>query len=100
MGATTGRFTVSLTNITAEFLRETGACEEGVEWYAEHPEIHDAEWPQVCAALEEDGHYRWGRWVRRAVAKFGTTEDRVVLRNDSDAAVRWAVEHYGRNDPK
>lgn len=95
MGATTGRFTVSLTNITAEFLRKADACEEGVAWYRAHPEIHDWPWEVVCAALEEDGQDEWSGWVRWAVARLGSAEDRTALRDDPDAWVREAVARYG-----
>lgn len=115
---------MSLTNITAEFLRKADACKDGVAWYAAHPEIHDWPWEVVCAALEEDGQDEWSGWVRRAVACFGnaedraalrgdpnavvrlaaalcgSAEDRTALRDDPDAGVRWAVEFYGRSDPR
>lgn len=98
---------MSMTCITAEFLRKADACEEGVEWYDAHPEIHDTQWPAVCAALEEDGQEAWSMWVREAVAQFGTAEDRAVLRNDTHWTVRASVARFGsaeeravlRNDP-
>jgi len=115
---------MSLTIITAEFLRKQKACKEGVAWYRAHPDIHDWPWEVVCAALEEDGQKEWSRWVRlkvaiygtaedraalrddpdawvrRAVAIYGSAEDRTALRNDPGTWVRWAVEYYGRSDPK
>lgn len=86
---------MSMTCITAAFLRKTEACKEGVAWYAAHPAIHDWPWEVVCAALEEDGQDEWSGWVREAVAQFGTAEDRATLRNDPDAMVREAVARYG-----
>ena len=115
---------MSLTNITAKLLRKAEACEEGVAWYAARPAVHDAEWPVVCAALEDDGQEKWSWWVRLTVARYGSAEDRAALRNDPNAWVRgavaihgsaedraalrgdpdslvsWAVKFYGRNDPK
>lgn len=98
---------MSLTNITAAFLRKAGESPFALWWYDAHPIVHDAEWPVVCAALEEDGQEKWSLWVRRAVAIYGSTEDRAALRDDPDAWVRRAVASYGtaedraalRNDP-
>lgn len=86
---------MNLTNITAEFLRKAKACKEGVAWYRAHPTVHDWPWEVVCAALEEDGRLAWSRWVRRAVACYGTAEDRAVLRGDPNAVVRRVVATYG-----
>ena len=84
-----------LTKITLEFLTTTGACPEGVQWFRDRPELRGASWQTVCAALKEDSRHGWSEWVREAVARHGTAEDRAALRNDPSEWVRAIVARCG-----
>ena len=86
---------MNLTTITLDWLRERRACRKGVEWFEQRSDLHDAEWPTVCAALKADGRHDWSLWVRVMVAIYGTAADRKALRNDPSAWVREVVARYG-----
>ena len=78
--------------ITMELLEAWSACQEGIDWYGERPELEGAEHVIVCAALDADHQPAWSAWVRLAVAS--RLEDQTILaemRNDKSAWVRRTV---------
>lgn len=80
-----------LTKITLEWLRKHIACDPGVAWFRQRPDLHGAEWPAVCKALEADGQHDWSLWIREELAYWGTAADLKALRNDPSLWVRLVV---------
>lgn len=92
-------------NITLEVLTDLSACISAKEVFL--CEYSDASVPWQEVVLHPRCSVAWAVWLKCAIARCGSAEDRAALRGDWYAGVRYSVACYGsdedraalRNDP-